>query len=151
MIVCVILPMTSGAGARAVGLLEELVAIPSVTGAEGPLLDFLEERFRARGFSVETREVSPGRRNLFIRRGPATVVLTTHADTVPPFFPPRRGTGFSSRAERATPRGASPRRLWRSKTSRATGRRWVCSSSSEKSAAPTARSRPTASLAERGT
>jgi acetylornithine deacetylase len=85
--------MTSGAETRAVGLLEELVVIPSVTGAEGPLLDFLEERFRTRGFSVETREVSPGRRNLFIHRGPATIVFMTHADTVPPFFPPRRGDG----------------------------------------------------------
>jgi acetylornithine deacetylase len=85
--------MTSGAGARAVGLLEELVVIPSITGAEGPLLDFLEERFRARGFSVETRDVSPGRRNLFIHHGPAAVVFMTHADTVPPFFPPRRGDG----------------------------------------------------------
>jgi acetylornithine deacetylase len=85
--------MTSGAGARAVGLLEELVVIPSITGAEGPLLDFLEERYRTRGFSVETREVSPGRRNLFIHRGPATVVFMTHADTVPPFFLPRRGDG----------------------------------------------------------
>lgn len=85
--------MTSAAGARAAGLLEELVVIPSITGAEGPLLDFLEERFRARGFSVETREVSPGRRNLFIHRGRAAVVFMTHADTVPPFFPPRRGDG----------------------------------------------------------
>src|SRR6266487_6681614 len=85
--------MTSEAGNRAVGFLEELVVIPSVTGAEGPLLDFLEERFRTRGFSVEAQEVSPGRRNLFIHRGPADVVFMTHADTVPPFFPPRRGDG----------------------------------------------------------
>ncbi len=85
--------MTTNSAVRAVRLLEELVVIPSITGAEGPLLDFLEERFRARGFSVEAQEVSPGRRNLFIHRGPATVVFMTHADTVPPFFPPRRGDG----------------------------------------------------------
>jgi acetylornithine deacetylase/succinyl-diaminopimelate desuccinylase-like protein len=48
--------MTSGAGARALDLLDKLVAIPSVTGAEGPLLDFLEERFRTRGFTVRTRK-----------------------------------------------------------------------------------------------
>jgi len=80
-------------GARADGLLEELVRISSVTGAEGPLLDFLEERFRSLGFTVAVQEVSPGRRNLFIHRGPADVVFMTHADTVPPFFPPRRGDG----------------------------------------------------------
>ncbi len=85
--------MTTDSAGRAIGLLEELVVIPSVTGAEGPLLDFLEERFRARGFSVETQEVTPGRRNLFIHRGPAVIVFMTHADTVPPFFPPRRGDG----------------------------------------------------------
>jgi acetylornithine deacetylase len=85
--------MTSGAGARALDLLDELVAIPSVTGSEGPLLDFLEERFRTRGFTVRAQEVSASRRNLFIHRGPADVVFMTHADTVPPFFPPRRGDG----------------------------------------------------------
>ncbi len=85
--------MTSGAGARALDLLGRLVAIPSVTGEEGPLLDFLEERFRAGGFTVASQEVSPGRRNLFIYRGPADVVFMTHADTVPPFFSPRSGDG----------------------------------------------------------
>jgi acetylornithine deacetylase len=82
--------MTAQAGERARGLLEELVAIPSVTGAERPVLDFLEGRFRANGLTVETQKVSTGRRNLFIRSGPAAVVFMTHADTVPPFFPPRR-------------------------------------------------------------
>jgi acetylornithine deacetylase/succinyl-diaminopimelate desuccinylase-like protein len=85
--------MKDDRGARAVGLLEELVVIPSVTGAEGSLLDFLEERFRARGFTVEPQEVSAARRNLYIHRGPASVVFMTHADTVPPFFPPRREPG----------------------------------------------------------
>ena len=37
------------------------------------------------------------------------VVLSTHADTVPPFFPPRRsGDELCRRGERATRRGASP-------------------------------------------
>jgi acetylornithine deacetylase len=35
-------------------------------------------------------DVAPDRRNLFVHRGHPSVVLTTHADTVPPFFPPRR-------------------------------------------------------------
>lgn len=82
--------MRTDAAARAVSLLEELVVIPSVTGAEGPLLDFLEGRFQARGLTVDSQEVSPGRRNLFVHRGRAEVVFMTHADTVPPFFPPHR-------------------------------------------------------------
>ena len=77
-------------GARAVELLTELVAIPSVTGSEGPVLTFLERRFAGSGWIVESMEVAPDRRNLFVHRGHPSVVLTTHADTVPPFFPPRR-------------------------------------------------------------
>ena len=82
--------VSPGAGARAVDLLERLVAIPSVTGSENELLSFLESRFSEGGWTVESMEVSPSRRNLFVRRGHPSVVLTTHADTVPPFFPPRR-------------------------------------------------------------
>jgi len=80
----------TGGDARAIGLLEDLVAIPSVTGEEGALVEFLERRFTDGGFTVDPISVSPGRRNLFVHRGPAAVVFTAHADTVPPFFPPRR-------------------------------------------------------------
>ena len=78
------------AGARAVDLLERLVAIPSVTGDEEEVLFLLDRRFADGGWTVDSMEVAPGRRNLFIHRGHPSVVLTTHADTVPPFFPPRR-------------------------------------------------------------
>jgi acetylornithine deacetylase len=83
----------ASAGGRAVDLLETLVGIPSVTGQEGPLLDFLEARYRGKGFAVEPIAVSGSRRNLFVHRGPARVVLSAHADTVPPFLPPRRQGG----------------------------------------------------------
>jgi len=81
------------AGARAVDLLLELVAIPSVTGSEGAVLHFLEDRYAGHGWTVERMEVSPGRRNLFVHRGHPRVVLMTHADTVPPYFEPRREGG----------------------------------------------------------
>jgi acetylornithine deacetylase len=77
------------AGARAVELLEQLVAIPSVTGSEAPLVDFLEKRFE-RDWTIRTIPVSAGRRNLLIQRQSPRVVLTTHADTVPEYFSPRR-------------------------------------------------------------
>jgi len=90
--------LTIDDAARAIRLLEELVVIPSVTGAEGPVLDFLAGRFQARGMTVDSQEVSPGRRNLFIHRSGTQVVFMTHADTVPPFFPPRRsGGGLAAR------------------------------------------------------
>ena len=81
-------------GPRAVDLLERLVAIPSVTGSEASLMDFLEERFRASGRTVESDEVTAGRRNLFVHAGATRVVFTTHSDTVPPFSSPRRQGGF---------------------------------------------------------
>lgn len=83
----------SAAAGRAVDLLVELVEIPSVTGAEGPLVHFLEDRFRGGKWIVEARDVSPGRRNLFVHAGRPRVVFTTHCDTVPPYFPPRREGG----------------------------------------------------------
>ena len=82
--------ISSDAGARAVDLLERLVAIPSVTGEEEDVLSFLERRFSEGGWTVESMDVAPNRRNLFVHRGHPSVVLTTHADTVPPFLPPRR-------------------------------------------------------------
>jgi acetylornithine deacetylase len=86
--------LVTDAGARAVALLEDLVAIPSVTGDEARVMDYLAARLRERGLSVEMPEVSAGRRNLFAHAGHgADVVFTTHADTVPPFFPPRREGG----------------------------------------------------------
>ena len=81
-------------GARAVDLLEDLTAIPSVTGSETALIDYLDDRYRSAGWVVDSIEVSPARRNLFVHRGHPSVVLMTHADTVPPFFPPRRSGGF---------------------------------------------------------
>lgn len=45
------------AGARAVDLLERLVAIPSITGAEEPLLAFLERRYLDSGWTVENAAI----------------------------------------------------------------------------------------------
>ena len=74
--------------------LRELVDVDSTTGHEGEAGDrvaaFLE---RAGGFQVERWPVEPGRVNVFARRppdgGPLHAVLSTHLDTVPPFFPSR--------------------------------------------------------------
>ncbi|HYB52696.1 MAG TPA: M20/M25/M40 family metallo-hydrolase, partial [Thermoanaerobaculia bacterium] len=77
-------------GARAVDLLEKLVSIPSVTGSEKELINFLDDHFRKGGWKTRTIPVSHGRRNLLIHDASPRVVLTTHADTVPGDFPPRR-------------------------------------------------------------
>lgn len=85
--------MSRGSGARAVDLLEKLVEIPSVTGEEGALMRFVAERCLPGGWTAEWTEVTPGRSNLFLHGGEAQVVFMTHADTVPPFLPPRREGG----------------------------------------------------------
>ncbi len=80
---------------RARELLEALVAIPSVTGAEEDVVAFVERHLHLAGLSCESIAVSPGRRNL-LASFPGSrprVVLSTHADTVPPFFVPRREGG----------------------------------------------------------
>src|SRR6266542_3389195 len=82
--------MNPGNAGRAIDLLVELVAIPSVTGDETALLDFVAQRCKPPGWTAEWMDVAPGRRNLFLHGGSATVVFMTHADTVPPFSPPRR-------------------------------------------------------------
>lgn len=78
-----------------VELARELMAIPSVTGAEGAVCQWVVERLRASGWHVVTQEVPPEgeveaslpRLNVLAlshKDEPPDVVLTTHLDTVPP-------------------------------------------------------------------
>lgn len=74
-------------------LTRTLVDIESVTGGEErigeylfSLLGGLAARF---GGQVEKMEVEPGRNNVLASFGQPVVTLSTHLDTVPPFFPSR--------------------------------------------------------------
>ncbi len=76
-----------------ISLTRTLVDIESITGNERPVSLYLEgvlqdlaQRF---GGTVERIEVEPGRDNLFCTFGEPWVTLSTHMDTVPPFFPSR--------------------------------------------------------------
>jgi len=66
-------------------LTKALVNIPSVTGGEGALADFLVCLLRAGGYDVQEQIVGAApRRNLFATLDPRpSVVLCTHMDTVP--------------------------------------------------------------------
>jgi acetylornithine deacetylase len=68
-------------------LTRELVNIESLTGNESTCADFLANFLRSRGFPVELQPVSDGRANVCAAWGEPEVVLGTHMDTVPPFFP----------------------------------------------------------------
>ncbi len=75
-------------------LTKSLVNIESVTGHEHGCAEFVRDYMAARKFEVELQPVAPGRSNVFGRRGTPEVVLSTHLDTVPPFFPAREDAEF---------------------------------------------------------
>jgi acetylornithine deacetylase len=69
-------------------LTRTLIDIPSVTGNEGAVGDFLSSSLRELGYRVETQEIESNRFNVIATTDqPARVVLSTHMDTVPPFIP----------------------------------------------------------------
>jgi len=68
-------------------LTKSLVNLASVTGHEKACGDFLKEYLVQLGFATEWMPVSRDRSNVFATWGKPDVVLSTHLDTVPPFFP----------------------------------------------------------------
>ena len=72
-----------------VALAAELLALPSLTGDEGRVVDFVARWLVSRGWNVTVQEVSAGRGNVWASRGGGGVTLSTHLDTVPPFIAPR--------------------------------------------------------------
>ncbi|AHG90965.1 peptidase M20 [Gemmatirosa kalamazoonensis] len=72
-----------------VALAAELLAIQSSSGGEGHAVDFVSRWLVRRGWSVTVQEVSPGRGNVWATRSGGGVTLSTHLDTVPPYYPPR--------------------------------------------------------------
>jgi acetylornithine deacetylase len=73
-----------------VDLARGLIDIDSTTGREGEACRFLAADLRKRGFVVTEQPVDGDRVNVRAFLDPApTVVLSTHIDCVPPFFPSR--------------------------------------------------------------
>ena len=74
-------------------LTRALVDIESITGNEERvgdyLINLLNDLVRPYGGVVEKIQVEPGRSNVFAAIGEPVVTLSTHLDTVPPFFPSR--------------------------------------------------------------
>jgi acetylornithine deacetylase len=66
-------------------LTRKLIDIPSVTGNEGAVAEFLSSHLEGLGYKVEQQEVERDRFNVIATTGaPPRVVLSTHMDTVPP-------------------------------------------------------------------
>ena len=74
-------------------LTRRLVDIESITGNEAPVGEYLFELLgalaRAHGGTVEKIEVEPRRFNVLACFGAPAVTLSTHLDTVPPYFASR--------------------------------------------------------------
>ncbi len=61
------------------------MSIPSVTGTEGPVGDYLSSHLSALGYRVERQNVAEGRFNVMAYAAEAPVLMMcTHIDTVPP-------------------------------------------------------------------
>jgi acetylornithine deacetylase len=69
-------------------LTRQLIDIPSTTGDEFAVGQFLSTYLSDLGYRVETQEVEPNRFNVIATtKAPARIVFSTHLDTVPPFIP----------------------------------------------------------------
>ena len=68
-------------------LTRELIDIPSLTGAEMDVANFLESHLTRRGYRVVLQQVADSRANLIATTtGVPRVFLSTHMDTVPPYI-----------------------------------------------------------------
>ena len=79
-------------------LTRALVDIESITDNEAAVAAYLEDYLAKlaahSGGQVERMEVEPGRFNILAAWGKPVVTLSTHMDTVPPFFPSREDAEF---------------------------------------------------------
>ena len=68
-------------------LTRQLIDIPSVTGEELAVGQFLAHHLEQLGYRVERQEVAPNRFNVIATtEAPPRIVFSTHMDTVPPFI-----------------------------------------------------------------
>jgi acetylornithine deacetylase len=77
-----------------IGLARQLIDVPSVTGEEVAHARLVGSLLEGLGLRVEFAEAEPGRPNVFASIGTPRVVLCSHLDTVPPFFPSEETEGL---------------------------------------------------------
>jgi len=75
-------------------LTRKLISIPSISGDEKAVAEFLANYLSEVGFEVELQEAVESRPNVYARRGDPEVVLSTHTDTVPPYVEFREDDEF---------------------------------------------------------
>jgi acetylornithine deacetylase len=73
-----------------VALAHRFISIPSVTGEEAAMAEAVADVLRPMGFTVQLLPVAADRFNVLATTGTSPhVLLNTHLDTVPPWFPAR--------------------------------------------------------------
>jgi aspartate kinase len=88
-------PSPRSAEGGVVDLARQLIDIPSVSGEERMVAQFLGSHLTDLGYDVEVLDQVPGRPGLFATAGaPARIVFCTHLDTVPPFVPSSEDDSF---------------------------------------------------------
>ena len=75
-------------------LTRRLIDIESISGNEKNVAEYLAGYLRGCGAAVSLEEAEPGRPNVVAHWGKPEVVLSTHLDTVPPFFASREDGEF---------------------------------------------------------
>lgn len=75
-------------------LTKHLMSIPSISGTEGKVGEFLSSHLATLGYRVERQNVAPDRFNVIAFAGDAHVLLCSHIDTVPPILPLREDNEF---------------------------------------------------------
>lgn len=77
-----------------VRLTRELVDIPSTTGQEKQVAEHVADTLERLGWTVTRQPVAEERFNVLALRGRPDILLTTHLDTVPPYFPSSEDDAF---------------------------------------------------------
>jgi acetylornithine deacetylase len=75
-------------------LTTQLMNIPSITGSESQVGEFLLRNLQERGYRVERQNVEADRFNVMAFAGTPRFVFCTHMDTVPPILPVREDGDF---------------------------------------------------------
>jgi acetylornithine deacetylase len=80
-------------GFDAIAFARALINIDSTTGREAEAGEWLVRELTQLGYTVARQPVEGGRANVLATADPPAVVLSTHYDCVPPFFPSRIENG----------------------------------------------------------
>lgn len=106
-------------------LVRQLVDTDSTTGKEAAAAEFLAAYLRQRGWAAELwplpPEDGPGRANVFAACGQPRVVLSTHLDTVPPFFPSREDDSWIHGRGSCDAKGIAAAQIFAAEALRAAG------------------------------